>query len=54
MPLIKSQYTVSSTKEFIDMIKNERIPGAYKMVLFDVPSLFTMVPLDYAIDLTLK
>ena len=36
------------------MIKNETVPSAYKMKYFDVSSLFTMVPLDYIIDLTLK
>ena len=53
-PLSKSQYTVNSIKEFIDMIKKERVQSSYKMISFDVSSLFTMVPLDYAIDLTLK
>ena len=45
---------VNSTKEFLDMIKNERIPNVYKMISFDVSSLFTVVLLDYAIDLTLE
>ena len=36
------------------MIINETVPSAYKMISFDVSFLFTMVPLDYAIDLTLK
>ena len=53
-PLSKSQYTVISTKEFIEMVKKERVPSSYKMISFDVSSLFTMVPLDYTIDLTLK
>ena len=52
--LSKSQYTVNSTKEFIEMIKKERVPSSYQMISFDVSSLFTMVPLDYTIDLTLK
>ena len=50
----KSQYTVNSTKEFIDMIKKERVPSSYKMISDDVSSLFTMVLLDYLIDLILK
>ena len=45
-PLSKSQYTVNSTKEFINMIKNETVPSACKMISFGVSSLFTMVPLD--------
>ena len=36
------------------MIKKESVPSSYKMISFDVSSLFTMVPLDYTIDLTLK
>ena len=36
------------------MIKKETVPSSYKMISFDVSSLFTMVPLDYTIDLTLK
>ena len=31
-PLSRSQYTVNSTKEFINMIKNETVPSAYKMI----------------------
>ena len=36
------------------MIDNETVPSAYKMISVDVSSLFTIVPLDYTIDLTLK
>ena len=36
------------------MVKNERIPSAYKMTAFDISFLFTMVSLDYTTDLTLK
>ena len=50
----KSQYTVNGTKEFIDMIKKETVPSSYKMISFDVSSLFTIAPLDYTIDLILK
>ena len=53
-PLSKSQYTVYSTKEVIDIVRKERIPTLYKMISFDVTFLFTMVPLDYTIDLVLK
>ena len=53
-PLRKSQYTFNSTKEFIDMIMKETVPSSNKMISFDVSLLFTMVPLDYTIDLTLK
>ena len=36
------------------MVKNERIPSAYKMTSFDISFLCTMVSLDYTTDLTLK
>ena len=36
------------------MINSKTVPSAYKMISVDVSSLFTMVPLDYTIDLTLK
>ena len=52
--LSKSQYTVNKTKDFIDMIKNEIILSAYKMISFDVSSLFIMISLDCTIGLTLK
>ena len=52
-PLSKSQCTVNSTKEFIDLVKKETVPSSYK-ISSDVYLLFTMVPLDYTIDLTLK
>ena len=53
-PLSKSYYTVNSIKEFVDMIKNERVPRSYKIITFDASSLFTMISPDYVIDLTLK
>ena len=36
------------------MINYETVPSAYKMIFLDVSGLFTKVPLDYTIDLTLK
>ena len=45
---------VNSTKEFLDMIKNERIPNAYKTMSSNVSYLFTMVLLDYKVNLVLK
>lgn len=38
---------MDSAKEFIDMTKNDIVPNAYKMIVFDTSSLFTMVPLDH-------
>ena len=45
---------MDSAKEFIDMTKNDIVPNAYKMIVFDTSSLFTMVPLDHTIHRTLK
>ena len=53
-PLSKSKYTIDSTKHFIEKIKQETIPGGYKMVSFDVKSLFPNVPLKKTIDITLE
>ena len=36
------------------MIKRQVIPSSYKLVSFDVKSLFTNVPLDRTIDIILK
>ena len=44
-PLTKSRYTIDSTKHFMEKIKQETIPDGYKMVSFDVKSLFTNMPL---------
>ena len=40
-PLAKSQYTMDSTDNFLERIKNIRIDNRYDMVSFDVVSLFT-------------
>ena len=53
-PLTKSQYSVESTKDFIERIKNKKIQHDYDLVSFDVVSLFTSVPLDYTIELILN
>jgi len=52
-PLSKSQYTVSSTKDFINKLKNHELPTNRKMISFDVSALFTNVPLEYTIDIIL-
>ena len=52
-PLTKSEYSIDSTKNFVDRIKQKRLPEDYELVSFDVVSLFTSVPLDYTIGLIL-
>ena len=53
-PLSTSEYTVSSSKEFMTTIKNVQVPSGYHMVSFDVKSLFTNFPLEYTIGLVLE
>ena len=52
-PLTKNEYTIDSTKHFVEKIRGERIPRDHEMVSFDVVSLFTNVPLDFTINLIL-
>ena len=52
--LRESEYTVKNTKNFVDNIKKENIQKDYKMVSFDVKSLFMNVPLDRTINIILK
>ena len=53
-PLTKSNYSISSTTEFIEKIKNLKVDNNHEMISFDVSNLFTNVPLDFTIDLVLK
>ena len=53
-PLNRSQYTAKSSNEFVNVIRQQVIPNFYKLVSFDVKSLFTNVPLDRTIDIILK
>ena len=53
-PLSLSQYTVESSNKFLNVIKQQVIASSYKLVFFDVKSLFTNLPLDRTIDRTLK
>ena len=53
-PLSCSQYIVESSNKFVNVIKQQVIPSSYKLVSFDVKSLFTNVPLDRTIDIILK
>ena len=49
-----SEYTVKSSKEFVNQFRSQNAPKGYKLISFDVSALFTNVPLDYTIDLVLK
>ena len=53
-PLSTSEYTVKSTSDFITHIKGQNVPNNFKLISFDVTSLFTNVPLDFTIDVILK
>ena len=54
-PLSRSQYTVESSIKFAYVVKQHVIPSfIYKLVLFDIKSLFPNLPLDRTIDIILK
>ena len=53
-PLGKSDHTIINTSNFINCLKKERIPRIYKMISFNVKSLFTSVPLDKNISIILR
>ena len=53
-PLSESKYTIKDTKYFVEKIKKEHIPNDHLLVLFDVKSLFTNVPLDQTIEIILN
>ena len=53
-PLSVSDYTINSTNDFVNKMKDEEVPTGYKLVSFDVTSLFTNVPLDHTINLILR
>ena len=53
-PLSKSEYTIKSTKYFVEKIKKEHIPNDHLLVSFDAKWLFTNVPLDKTIEIILN
>ena len=52
-PLTKSEYSIESTKDFVNKIRQKTIPQDFELISFDVVSLFTSVPLDFTINLIL-
>ena len=46
--------TVTSTKDFIEKIKNVKVPNGHQLISFDVKSLSTNASLQKTIDIILK
>ena len=53
-PLRESEYTIKSTRHFMEIIKHKKVPEGFQMVSFDVKLLFTNVPLETTIDIILR
>ena len=53
-PLSTSEYTVKSTSDFITHIKEQNLTSNFKLISFDVTSLFRNVQLDFTIDVIFK
>ena len=53
-PLSMSEYTVKSSSDFITHIKGQNIPNNFKLIPFDITSLFTNVQLDFTTDVIFK
>ena len=52
-PLGKSDHSIINTEGFVNQVKGQGIPEVYKIISFDVQSLFTNVPLNETIDIIL-
>ena len=53
-PLVKPKCTKNSTKHFMNKLWKETIRDGYKMVSFDIKSLFMNVSLEKTINMTLE
>ena len=53
-PLSCSQHIVESSNKFVNVIKQQVIPSSYKLVSFDLKSLFKKIPLCRTNDIILK
>ena len=45
LPLTSLEYNIKNSYEFVDSIKNTKIPNGYKMIPFDLKKLFTNIAL---------
>ena len=52
--LARLKYTIENTRDFVTRIRNMKIPEGYKMISFDVVSLFTNVPVKETIDIIIR
>ena len=50
-PNIPNKYSVASTSEFLDILKESTFEPSDKIVSFDVVSLFTNIPLVETIEI---
>ena len=53
-PLSKSQYTISETSKFSDLLKSADPNSNYEDISYDVESLFTSIPVAATIEYILK
>lgn len=52
-PLVKSEFTVSSTNKLLNILEKQVVPEDCELLPFDVTSLFTNVSLKFTIDVIL-
>ena len=52
--LSKSEFKINNTEEFVKYIQKQKVSDGYKMVSFDMASLFANVPSEETIEIILK